>query len=311
MESKQKNVVIVGGSLAGLMQGIMIKRLGHDVHVLEKAASLRAGQAAGITAGPEVQAFLDRFDLTHQPYSIPALGVQMINKESQKTRFFRRPMQMTAWSVLYYRLRANFDGLASELCPEPPRHSVGDGRAIFDALKEVTDVKYAHSVVTVQYQGLSTGQNGELKADMVVAADGSNSKIRRAVLPGVERPYAGYVAWRGTVPERQVWGKPRECFSGNVIVFQCLDNYILGYTIPGRNGSLEPGDRLLNYVWYSKCPETSPDYAKIMTDKDGQQHHNTIPAGKIHPETWAAQKLYGATRLASVFVELIEKTGDP
>ena len=210
------------------MHGIMIKRLGYPVHILEESASLREGQAAGITAGPEVRKFFDRFDLTRQPYSIPCPGIQVIDKESQNTRFFKKPMQMTAWSVLYYRLRANFDGLGSELCPETPRQLDGDGRATFDARKKVTGVNYADNIVTVQHEDLSNGQYGETKADMVIAADGSNSLIRRAVLPGVERPYAGYVAWRGTVPESEISERHRECFSGSVIVFTCPDNYILG-----------------------------------------------------------------------------------
>ena len=48
-----------------------------------------------------------------------------------------------------------------------------------------------------------------------------------------------------------------------------------------------------------------------MTDKDGHQHHNTVPIGNIHPESWAVQKEYGTARLASVFVELLEKTASP
>lgn len=35
----------------------------------------------------------------------------------------------------------------------------------------------------------------------MIAADGPSSTIRRLVCPEVERRYAGYVAWRGTVPE--------------------------------------------------------------------------------------------------------------
>ncbi len=40
------------------------------------------------------------------------------------------------------------------------------------------------------------------EADFVIVADGSNSHLRKALIPEAEeRSYAGYVAIRGTVPE--------------------------------------------------------------------------------------------------------------
>lgn len=212
------------------MHGIMIKRLGHNVHILEQSlSSLQTGQAAGIRAGPDVQKFLDRFDLTGQAYSIPSPGVQMINKESQVKLFFKRPMQLTGWSTLYYRLRANFDAFVSEHCPEPPPTSDRDGKAVFDVAKKVTDLEYADQVITVWYQDQFNRQQSSLQADLVVAADGFNSTVRQKFLPGLIRPYAGYIAWRGTVVERELSERHKGVFSEKVTVFKCPNNYILGY----------------------------------------------------------------------------------
>ncbi|KAL9608151.1 MAG: hypothetical protein Q9167_007003 [Letrouitia subvulpina] len=290
----------------------MIKRLGHDVHILEKSlSSLQSGQAAGIRAGPDVQKFLDRYDLTGQPYSISSPGVQMINNESKVRRFFQRSMQLTGWSTLYYRLRANFDGLASQHCLAPPPASDSDGKAVFDVGKKVTAMEYADQVITVVYQDQFNHQNGSLQADLVVAADGFSSIVHQELLPELTRTYAGYVAWRGTVVESELSEEHHGVFSDRVTVFKCPNNYVLGYTIPGDGGSLKPGERLLNYVWYSTLPEDSPKFANVMTDTDGHIHRQTVPVGKMRAEVWAAQKEYGRSILASVFVELVHKTKQP
>jgi 2-polyprenyl-6-methoxyphenol hydroxylase-like FAD-dependent oxidoreductase len=42
---------------------------------------------------------------------------------------------------------------------------------------------------------------GCIEANIVIGADGASSTVRRLLLPEVDRTYAGYVAWRGTVKE--------------------------------------------------------------------------------------------------------------
>jgi 2-polyprenyl-6-methoxyphenol hydroxylase-like FAD-dependent oxidoreductase len=41
-------------------------------------------------------------------------------------------------------------------------------------------------------------------ADLVIAADGSSSRMREIVQSGPQREYPGYVAWRGPVPTRDL-----------------------------------------------------------------------------------------------------------
>ena len=43
----------------------------------------------------------------------------------------------------------------------------------------------------------------EVTADLVIAADGPSSTIRKIFEPSIERKYAGYCVMRGTVPESQ------------------------------------------------------------------------------------------------------------
>lgn len=210
------------------MHGVMAKRLGHNVHILEQSPlSHRAGYAAGIVAGPHVQKFFAAYDLSKRPYSIDCQGIQFIDRDSRVTRFWKRPMQLTNWSTLYYRLRANYDGFASEYCPEPPTATEKEGKAVYATTKRVTDIVETDGSLIVEYEDLISGSEPSLRADLVIAADGSNSTSRRILLPDVQRPYAGYVAWRGTVAESDVSEESRGILGSRMTMHGMNQSYIV------------------------------------------------------------------------------------
>ena len=83
------------------------------------------------------------------------------------------------------------------------------------------------------------------------------------------------------------------------------------YTIPGDKGSLEPGERLLNYIWYCNHAENSVELADLMTDVNGHRHHKTLPIGGVRDEIWSKQKALAKEILAPPFAELVTKTSQP
>lgn len=89
------------------------------------------------------------------------------------------------------------------------------------------------------------------------------------------------------------------------------DSLLRRYTIPGENGALEPGKRLLNYVWYQNYDEDSEELAAAMTDVTGKKHRNTLPIGKMNPKVWDKQKALATATLPAPFAELINKTTQP
>lgn len=127
---------------------------------------------------------------------------------------------MTSWDALYFRLRANFDGLKSEYSQSPPQINDGeDGPvAVYNIGKQVTSIEVVGIQVRVIYWDLSAGKSVETLADLVLGADGPNSIVRKTFLgPGIaERRYAGYLAWRGVVPENQVSEETRKLFRANI-----------------------------------------------------------------------------------------------
>ncbi|KAK0111215.1 hypothetical protein ONS95_001589 [Cadophora gregata] len=310
---KPMNIVIIGGSNTGLMNGIVLKRLGHNVHILEQnTKSERSDLAAGITTHPEFDEFMDIHDLVKEPWSILSPGIQWLNKDAAVTREAKRPLKMTSWGVIYHRLRANFDGFTSSFCANPPAAGEKDGTATFDLGKRVTGISDLEHGVQVTFEDiLDRNKQGSLTIDLVILADGANSGLRSTFFPELERAYAGYVALRGTVPESEVSEEAKKAFDPKLTYFCFKNNYILLYIIPGSDGSLEPGHRRYNWVWYHPLTADSPDFTDIMTDTSGTLHRNTLPAGGMNLKAWSKYVQIAKEQMCTPFADVVSKTTQP
>lgn len=148
-------------------------------------------------------------------------------------------------------------------------------------------------------------------ADFVIGADGPSSTVRRILQPEVQRTYAGYCALRGTVPENEASPAAKEAFSERFTFFHDTGIQILAYLIPGKTGTVEPGQRLVNFVYYTNFPEGSDELNEIMTDKNGQRRHITMPPGMLPEAAWEKQKQIAKERLPPQFAEIVCKTQQP
>ncbi|EKD18599.1 monooxygenase [Drepanopeziza brunnea f. sp. 'multigermtubi' MB_m1] len=311
--STRKNIIIIGGSNTGLMHGVVLKRLGHNVRILEQnCQSERADLAAGITTHLQFERFMEVHDRSKEPWSIASPGIQWLNRDAGVKRVIKKPLQMTSWSLIYYRLRANFDGYASSFCARPPLADEGDGTAVFDLGKKATELSRVDDSVRVDYISLIDDQKpGTFYADLVILADGASSNLRQNLFPDVKRDYAGYVAFRGTVDEDLVPDPVRQAFDEKLTYFCFKGNYILMYIIPGASGSLQPGHRRYNWVWYHPLAAASPALTQIMTDRSGTLHRTTLPAGSMDPLAWAAYKQLAHSQMCTPFATLVSLTTDP
>ncbi len=135
---------------------------------------------------------------------------------------------MTSWDLLYNVLRKGFDGGGEEnyfshLCDDEMRKlditakNGGIGKYLYGY--KVTSLK------DVGPDGIEVGFEDKdgigdcLKAHLVIGADGPSLTVRKILMPDVERTYAGYVAWRGTVLESDVEEKTRDCFAEKFTFF--------------------------------------------------------------------------------------------
>lgn len=218
----------IGGSLCGLIHGIVLKRHGYNVTILEQEVSAsRQGFDAGIRAGPELVKFLDKYNRSTGAYSIQSIGVQFLDKAGAIIRGFPSEMPMTSWGFLLSILRANFDGLLSSAIPEIPAEKNETGLAKFMNGARVVDVKDRGEKVELLFNDATKNITESISADLVLAADGSNSSIREMFLPDVSREYAGYISWRGTVREELLEEHHRQVFQNKVTIFRMDRSYVL------------------------------------------------------------------------------------
>jgi 2-polyprenyl-6-methoxyphenol hydroxylase-like FAD-dependent oxidoreductase len=196
------------------------------------------------------------------------------------------PQAMTSWDALYRKLRAAFG---------EGHYHTGVRLVGFDANGDT---------VTARFDG-----GHEVTCDLFVGADGPGSAVRQQLLPDVHSVYAGYVAWRGVVLEHDAPELAAE-FAGRFTFFQARHTHILCYLFPGLNGTLTPGERRLNWVWYLNATP-GDDLDRVLTDKDGRRREFSVPQGFVRPDM--IDRLHGEARriLPPAFLRLVEATTEP
>ena len=90
--------------------------------------------------------------------------------------------------------------------PQAPEAKPGDGRAEYRSGMLVTGLTYdaEKGEVSVQCTDTRTGNEETVVSGMVIGADGIHSTVRHLMGVSVRKEYAGYIAWRGTVPENML-----------------------------------------------------------------------------------------------------------
>ena len=312
--SVPKSVIIVGGSLAGLSHALVLLSLPTpptSITILERSPSeLLHNQGAGIVASPDVLAFFAEYVRAGRDIAITSPMRHYLDHAGKviERSVEKRAQRMTSWDLLYHLLRWRVEGMQSEYVAglqsdQRPHAEYRNGCS-------VTAIESTASGVHLSWNDTVRGPQ-TADVDLVIAADGGSSTVRRLLHPDTKRTYVGYVAWRGTVPETELSAPATEVFSEKFTFFHSDGNQILGYLIPGENGTLEPGKRLFNYVWYCNYPDHSPDLEELMTDTNGKRHAITLPVGTMSPSVWRKQQEYAKKVLPPQYAEAVEKTQQP
>ena len=106
--------------------------------------------------------------------------------------------------------------------------------------------------------------------------------MRELFLPELQPEYAGYVAWRAMLDERDVPPAIHAQLFANYTYCLPPGELFLAYPVPGRNNETEPGQRAYNIVWYR--PTTPEKLADLCTDATGKNHGTTIAPPLIRPD---------------------------
>ena len=297
--------------MGGLAAGLALKELGHDTTILERNPTpLLHDQGAGIVAGGDTLEFFKRYNRCDRPIGVTSKRRQYLDKNGEVVHQKDVTQSMTSWDLAYHLMRANYDGIESPYCAVPDSVP-GHGKAKHLHGHSVTAFEDAGADGVRVYWKTSGGEDGSALADVLIGADGPSSTVRQTMCPEVRRSYAGYCALRGTVPEHEASASAREAFCERFTFYHGPGVQTLTYLIPGKDGTVEPGDRLINFVYYTNFPEGSPELEEIMTDSSGVRRRITIPPGMTGSMPWEKQRDLAAERLPPQFAEVVRAAKKP
>ena len=147
--------------------------------------------------------------------------------------------------------------------------------------------------------------NGETaQADLLLCCDGVGSTSRARLLPDTSAGYAGYVAWRGMVPEAELPPSLSERLTQAITYHITANSHILVYPIPSLTGSVVPGERLINFVWYRNYHDGG-DLDALLTDRDGARRELSVPPGKMASHHEAEARAVARARLPEDIAEVV------
>jgi len=278
--------IVIGGSLAGLMAGLLLRRQ-FAVDIYERADAELAGRGTGIVTHELLGEVLDAAGIAWRQ----GLGIEV-----QMRRFFARNgrlgleypyrQTLTAWDRLYDMLRRAFPA------------------ARYHGGKELVVVEEREGSVAARFADGSV-----VEGDLLIGADGLRSTVRAQFLPAATPVYVGYAAWRALVPEHAI---PPDLHAQvfDYVGF-CLPpgEQILGYPVAGPNNDLRPGHRRYNLVWYRPTDEIGLE--RLLTDDLGTRHAVSIPPPLISRAAIANMREAAEAVLAPQFRDLMRLVDGP
>ena len=274
-------VAVVGGSIGGLTTACLLSADGHDVTVHERSASPLEERGAGIGFLPMTARFLrERAGIDLSTISVETSIIRTLGRDGSVRHEAEHRYLFSSWNTVYRRTLDQFDRgrylLSSELVEIDPHRPV---------------LRFADGSV--------------VEPDLAVCADGVGSLARTVIAPEARTSPAGYVAWRGVVLETDLAPPTRAALDGAITYAVYANSHILVYPIPGRDGSVEPGDRLVNIVWYRNYLP-GDDLDDLLTDRDGNHRGVSVPPGALRPEHVAEARAHARARLPGVIADVVE-----
>ncbi|GAA0794719.1 2-polyprenyl-6-methoxyphenol hydroxylase [Spirilliplanes yamanashiensis] len=127
-----------------------------------------------------------------------------------------------------------------------------------------------------------TADNRTHHADVIIGADGHRSVVRRHVIPNKpDATFSGYLIWIGIADESAI--RPAH-WPRNVAFLTSRDDTLLGYPLPGADGSTAAGARRIGWAWYDA---SNNDLLRATGCLDGTVVRHSLLAPSIPDATYA------------------------
>jgi len=279
---------VIGGSLAGLFAANLLRTIGWDVAVFERATADLAGRGAGLGTREELFTVIRRIGITLDQ----SIGVEIhsrIGLDRNGETMCEVPVRSvaTAWDRIYRALKGALpmelyrSGMQLERFEQDARCV----RAFF------TDGSYA-------------------EGNLLIGADGIHSTVRRQLMPKLNPRYAGYVAWRGVAEERDVPASFRSIVFHHTNFCFPEGELALSVPMPVFDVHARPSRRRCQFSWFRPV-DYEITLPQMCTDLTGHCHGMSIPPPLIRPKLVAELKARAQSSLAPQIAALVSQAAQP
>jgi 2-polyprenyl-6-methoxyphenol hydroxylase-like FAD-dependent oxidoreductase len=272
--------------MGGLFAALALRKAGWAAEIYERSDVELTGRGAGIVTHVELTDALAAVGVD------PAadLGVEVaarktLDRAGRVIGEYSCAQTVTSWDRMF--------GLLRKTLPANCYH-LG---------KELLDIDERVNLVVARFI------DGPREADLLVGADGFRSTVRAQLFPQARPLYAGYVAWRGLVPEQALSAQARRDIFDFMAFCLPAGEQMLGYPVAGPNDDLRTGERRYNFVWYRAAAET--ELSRLLTDRRGTTHSLSIPPPLIRDEVIAELRAAAEESLAPQFAEAVRLAPEP
>jgi 2,6-dihydroxypyridine 3-monooxygenase len=277
------HVAVVGGSLGGLITALQLRDVGCDVQVFERSPVPLEGRGAGIVLHPVTTRYFEDHGL---------LDLGRVSSSARTLRYLTRDGDVLLEEPIVYRF-TSYATLYAALVDffEPHRYHLR---------KDLIGVVDEDERVVARF-----ADGAAESFDLLVGADGIRSTVRGLLFPELRPAYAGYVGWRGTLPEGELPPRANEQLCDVLTYHVGERTHVLSYEIPAAEGA----GRSMNWVWYRNVPD-GPPLEALLTDRAGTRRDLSLPAGAVADEHLVELRA-AAGDLPPVFTDLIRATLEP
>ncbi len=279
--------LVIGGSVSGLFVANLLRTIGWEVAVFERARGDLAGRGAGLGIHEELFAVMRRIGIRIDD----SIGVEV-------------------------RSRIALERSGNIVCEVPLRGAFSAWDRIYRALKNALPAQCyrsgmqlerfeqdARSVTAVFADG------SRAAGELLIGADGVRSTVRQLLMPEVEPRYAGYVDWRGVVEESDAPAALHDLIFHHMAF--CFAEGEAAFSVPiAPDDDTRQCGRRCQFVWLRPV-DYEITLPQMCTDASGRRHGISIPPPLIRPELIRDLREHAEARLAPQIAALVARAAQP